>query len=179
MPPRSKVHALPDAVREALHQRLIENGFGGYEDLSAWLDGQGFEISKSALHRYGTDFEARVDKLRYATEQAKAIVEAAPDDEGAVNDALIRMLQEKYFHALQEIEIDPSKLKLKEIGLAIARISRASVAQKKWMAEVRDELERKKAQAIGEAEVIGREHGLDDEGWAKMRAKFLGVGIAP
>lgn len=140
MPRRSKVLSLPDDVRQALNQKLLEQGFQGYEDLEDWLEAQGFEISKSALHRYGQDFEARVERLRVATEQARAIVEGAPDDEGNLNDAIIRLLQEKLLKVLQEIDIDPENVSFKELGLLIARSSRASVTAKKWAAETRERL---------------------------------------
>ncbi|MGK4383427.1 phage protein Gp27 family protein [Ectopseudomonas oleovorans] len=57
MPPRSKVGQLPAKVKAWLDQALAENNFSDYEALSAELAGRGFAISKSALHRYGQNFE--------------------------------------------------------------------------------------------------------------------------
>jgi hypothetical protein len=53
------------------------------------------------LHRYGQDFAEQLDTLMLVTEQAKAVVEAAPDSEGAVNDALMRVTQEELFLILK------------------------------------------------------------------------------
>ncbi|MGE8454550.1 MAG: phage protein Gp27 family protein, partial [Pseudomonadales bacterium] len=57
MPPRSKVAALPPEVKAWLDQSLVESNFGGYEQLSAELELRGYSIGKSALHRYGSEFE--------------------------------------------------------------------------------------------------------------------------
>ena len=87
------------------------------------------------------------------------MVEAAPDDEGAVNEALIRMLQEQLFKVLQEFQLDPAKVKIKDLSIAIARISRASVNQKKWMAEARD----KAAAVAAKVKNIATKGGLSQE----------------
>ncbi|MBD3877364.1 DUF3486 family protein [Pseudomonas kunmingensis] len=45
--------ALPPELKAQLHSRLMTSGFAGYVEHSEWLAGQGWKISKSALHRYG------------------------------------------------------------------------------------------------------------------------------
>lgn len=133
MPPRSKVKSLPAKVKTWLDQALADNNFSDYEALSAELAGRGFAISKSALHRYGQGFEERLSALKMASEQAKAIVTAAPDDEGAVNEALLRLVQEHLFKLLMDTE---GKVDLPKVAKAVAELGRASVVQKKWAAEV-------------------------------------------
>lgn len=172
MAPRSKVELLPDAVRQDLEQRLIKSGFSGYEELAAWLQEQGFEISKSSLHRFGSSFEDRCAALRIATQQAKAIVAASPDDEGDMTEALMRLMQERLFSALIDIEVDPSKLNLGSLAKALAPIARASIAQKKYASEVKE-----RARAAAEAvDRIASSGGLSAEGAAELRAKILGIG---
>src|SRR5690606_11360592 len=130
MPPRSAVSQLPEEIRASLDQRLIQGGFAGYDALSDWLAEQGFAISKSALHRYGQRCEGGLQALRVASEQAKAIVGASPDDEGAVSEALMRLVHEKLFTILLDFEVtDPSKLTLGSLAKAIAQLGRASVTQ--------------------------------------------------
>jgi len=48
---------LPYDVRTELEKRLIENGFSGCIELTRWLNGLGYRISKGALNRYGLKFE--------------------------------------------------------------------------------------------------------------------------
>lgn len=172
MPARPTVLQLPDPVRAELDARLIKSGFAGYVGLAQWLSEQGFEISKSALHRYGQQFEERVQALKIATDQAKAMVEVAPDDEGAVSDALMRLVQEKLFGVLMNLgEIDPARINLGTLAKAIAQLGRASVTQKKWQTEVRD---RAKA-AAAEVESIARKGGLSPDTVSEIRRQILGI----
>lgn len=137
MPPRSKVDKLPVAVKAWLDKALIEGNFSGYELLEAELKARGFDIGKSSLHRYGQEFEDKLAAIRIATEQAKAITDAIPDDAGAMNDALIRLVQQKAFDTLVNLEEGAS---IKDIGLMVARLSNASVKQKQWAADAREKL---------------------------------------
>ncbi len=137
MPPRSKVDKLPDTVREDLERRLIKGGFSGYRELAQWLTDQGFEISKSSLHSWGQDFEDRVGALKRITAQARAIVLESPDDDGAVNEALIRLTQERVFSLMMDLELDLIPAQLANVTKSVADLSRASVSQKRLMAEVR------------------------------------------
>lgn len=137
MPPRSKVEKLPAAVKAWLDNALIEGNFSGYELLEAELKARGFDIGKSSLHRYGQEFEDKLAAIRIATEQAKAITDAIPDDAGAMNDALIRLVQQKAFDTLVNLEEGAS---IKDIGLMVARLSNASVKQKQWAADAREKL---------------------------------------
>lgn len=171
MAPRSKVRQLPDEVRQALEQRLIGNGFSDYQALSDWLTEQGFEISKSSLHRWGTTFEDKCAGLKMATQQARAIVEASPDDEGAMSEALMRLMQEKLFGALLAMEVDPEKVNLGSLAKALAPIARASIAQKKYANEVRG-----RAQAAAAAvDAAVKTGGLSAETAKSLRDQVLGI----
>lgn len=57
MPKRNAVNLLPEDVRKELIERLINNHFSGYVGLSEWLKSLGHNISKSSLHRFGSEFE--------------------------------------------------------------------------------------------------------------------------
>ncbi|MNN37292.1 hypothetical protein D3C81_1512300 [compost metagenome] len=132
MAARSKVLGLPPEVKAWLDQALAENNFSDYQTLSEELETRGFAISKSALHRYGQNFEERLSALRLASEQARAVVAAAPDDEGAVNDALVRLTQEKLFTLLLSPE---GKVDISKVGKTVSELVKASVVQKKYAAE--------------------------------------------
>lgn len=132
MPPRSKVASLPKPVKNWLDKALAENNFSDYEALANELSAQGFSISRSSLQRYGQDFESKLSALKMASEQARAVVAAAPDEEGAVNEALMRLVQEHLFKLLMT---DGGKLDLPKVAKAVAELGKASVVQKKWAAE--------------------------------------------
>lgn len=168
MPPRSKVVSLPAEVKAWLDQALVENNFSGYEALSAELAGRGFSIGKSALHSYGQNFEERLSALRLASEQARAVVAAAPDEEGAVNEALMRLVQEHLFKLLMT---DGDQIDLPKVAKAVAELGKASVVQKKWQAEMRAKAEA----AASQVEKIARKGGLDAATVAEIRREILGV----
>lgn len=151
MPRRSSILALPDDLRDALNARLVKTGFRDYAELAEWLnealDARELElrVSKSALHRHGQQFEEKLDKLRLATEQAKALAEGAEDDEGAMGDALVRLVQEKLFTVLMDMEVDPSKVQLGSLLKGVAQLTRSGIATKKFMREARDRTEQRLA----------------------------------
>jgi len=166
------VDLLPEGVREELHARLIASGFGGYEELSDWLTERGFSISKSALHRHGQKFKLRLDALKISTEMAKAVVEATPDDEGALNDALIRLVQDRLFQVLVELQVDDMDVpSIDKIARAIAELGKATVGQKRLAADIKTRV----AKAADSVDELVRSEGLSAETIDKIRAEILGV----
>lgn len=174
MPPRSIVEMLPEQIREQLNAKLIASGFSGYRDLAEWLTAEGYEIKKSALQNYGARFEDRLQAMHIATGQAKAIVEHSPDDEGSMSEALMRLVQEKCFNILMEMEVDPSKVNLSSMARAVAELGRASVTQKKYAAEVRERAK----QAASAAEKIAKKGGLSADAVNEIRSAILGIAKA-
>lgn len=171
MPRPSNVEILPKEVKEWLDQTLVENNFSGYQQLEEALRERGYQISKSAIHRYGQNFEKRLAAVRLSTEQAKAIVDASPDDEGAVNDALMRLVQDKLFNVLIDLEIDPAKVNFGSLARAVAELGRASVTQKKWASEVKKKAEEAAATVVQAA----RKGGLSDETVEQIKRQILGI----
>lgn len=170
MPPRSKVDKLPSPVKTWLDNALVEGNFSGYELLEAELKARGFDIGKSSLHRYGQEFEDKLSAIRIATEQAKAITDAIPDDAGAMNDALIRLVQQKAFDTLVNLEEGAS---IKDIGLMVARLSNASVKQKQWQAEARAKIGAKMDAMEGEAKT--GKGKFDLETLRRVREELYGI----
>lgn len=174
MPQRPAVTQLPEDIQAELNRRLVANGFSDYRGLSDWLAEQGFEISRSAVHRYGRQYEERLAAIKVATAQAKAISAAAGDEEGAMNDALIRLVQERAFDVLINLQSDDTAEFAKvfpKMGTMVARLSRASVAQKKWQAEARE-----KAKSAAKAvDKIVKQSGLSTEKADEIRRKILGI----
>lgn len=172
MAPRSKITRLPKPVKDWLDKALADGDFSDYELLSADLKARGYDISKSAVHRYGQEFEQRLQTLKLASEQAKAIVAASPDDEGAVSEALMRLVQEKLFQVMLDFQVDPNKpLNIASAAKAVAELTRATVSQKKWQGEVRE-----KANAAADAvEAIAKKGGLSAEALDIIRKGILGI----
>lgn len=175
MPQRSKVTSLPEEIKASLDRKLIRSGFSGYGMLEEWLLEQGYEISRSAIHRYGSKFEERLGAIALATEQAKAIASAAEDDGNAMSDAVIRLIQEKVFQLLIDMEeIDPEKISLPQVGTMIAKLTSSSVSVKRQQREYR---ERAEAAAKEIENLLGqsKNRGLSEDMAAQIRSKVLGI----
>jgi Protein of unknown function (DUF3486) len=139
MPRRSKVLGLPDAVKAWLDDALVAGNFSGYEALEMELKARGCDISKSAIQRYGSEFEATIKRLKMTTEMARAVVQASPDDAGDMQEATVRLATQKLFSHLNNPELKDEDV----AGLtkAIADLTRASVSQKRYAAQVKDKLD--------------------------------------
>lgn len=177
MPPRSKVEQLPAELKAWLDARLVDNGFSGYdlleEEINARLAAAGadFTVGKSSIHRYGSAFSDRLKALKLVSEQAKAVISESPDDEDAVSQALIRMTQERLFNVLMEMQVDPDQLDLTKLTRAIADLSRASVGNKKYAAEVKT----RAAVAAQEVDKVVKRAGMSSETADLIRRQILGI----
>ena len=120
----------PDALHRLMQKKNITDG-----------DLRGAELSKSALQRYGSPFEQRLAQLKMASEQAKALVDSAPDDEDKLGAAVVRLTQEKIFSVLMELDIDPRDIDVNKLFKNAAEIGKASVTQKRLSLEVRAQVE--------------------------------------
>lgn len=169
---RSKILELPDATRAELDQRLVAGGFSGYVELEAWLKKQGFEVGKSSIHRYGSQMERRLAELKASTEQARALVAAAPDDTDAMSRATMQMLQQRLFQVLRDMDdVDPEDVDLAKLAKAIAPLARASIAQQEYMRQVKE----RAAAAADAADRIVKTGGLSADSAAEIRRAILGI----
>ena len=104
MPKRSTVKQLPKAVKDWLDAALVENNFSDYSALEEALKARGYDISRSAVHRYGQALERRLASVKASTEAAKIISDNISNDKGTQSDAILEMIQSEVFHALMNLE---------------------------------------------------------------------------
>jgi len=176
---RSSVAQLPDEVRRWLERALTDSNFSGYEQLEALLRDQGYQISKSAIHRYGQKIERRFAAIKASTEAARMLTEGASDDQDARSEAVIALVQTELFESIVNLQeagaedMDPAD----RIGLLssaaknIATLARASVNQKKFRLEVQARVEA----AAAAVENIVKKGGLSADSVAAIRREILGV----
>jgi len=172
MPARSKIDQLPPEVREEFERALLAKNFCGYEDFETWFAERGYQISRSAAHRFGQDFQARCEAIRIATEQARAIVGVVGDDEGNLNEALIRMIQQLSFDILLKAGEDGEDIAdiLPKMGVMVAKLSKASVDQKKFAAETRKKTILEAAETV---EKTAKQAGVSPETIQRIRRDVL------
>ena len=93
MPKRSTVKQLPQTVKDWLDAALVENNFSDYSALEEALKSRGYDISRSAVHRYGQALERRLASVKASTEAAKIISDNISNDKGTQSDAILEMIQ--------------------------------------------------------------------------------------
>ena len=179
MPPRSKVHSLPPELKEWLDNELMARGFGDYVQLAADLKKRGADVSKSALQRYGSPFEQRMAQLKMASDQARALVDAAPDEEDKLGAAVVRMTQERIFSLLMELEINPEDVDINKLFKNAAEIGKASVTHKRFSMEARAALKEEARRELLEEqktklEAMGAKAGVTPETRLAIR-EALGI----
>lgn len=153
MPLPSKVSQLPEKTKSELDRKLIESAFSGYRQLEEWLETQGFEISHTAIHKYGQRFAITLAELKTSTEQAKAIVSVVGDDENSLGEAVTNLALQKALVALQHIDPEHQNENPKyaydwtKVLGAIGKLSNQSIANKQYRSKMQQEVE-KELQAI-------------------------------
>lgn len=176
---QSTVSALPDAVRGALDKQLVTRNFTGYQALEDWLRAEGYEISKSAIHRYGQKIERRMAAIKASTEAAKFITEAAGDDQDARSEAVIALVQTEMFDSIIAIqEADDEELSAEDrLGLMskaaknIATLTRASLAQKEYKTKV----QAKAAEAAEKVAKLAKKGGMSAATVDEIKRSILGI----
>ena len=183
MPRRSTLYELPAEVRERLNARLVETGFSDYQALADWLSEQGYQISRSAVHRYGQELEAEyaaaMGDVRRATELARAYAEADPDDGAALTGSIARMAQESLLRILLSLrkaesagEADSAEMArhMSQVSRALADLGRVTIAHARHAAAVRREIV---TEVAARAEAVGARQGVSPEAIAALRAAIL------
>lgn len=174
MPRRSKATELPPAVKKWLDEQLAANSFSDYGPLATELKARGFDISRSALHRYGSKLEKTMALAKATVDKARAVVEAAPDEDDAMTAAILRLTQQNVLELLMAMEFDPESAKdvdMSKLTLQVSRLVRSAIPLKNYQREAR---ERAKA-AAGEIAAEAKKLGASADTIKTWREKVMGV----
>ena len=171
---------MPEEIRRALNERLLQNAFSDYRGLVDWLSGQGFVISRGALHRYGKKFQERAEMVLFSAEQAKVLVAALDDEGGAMNEALLRLATEQVYTMLLDSRGDDGKVtltptELSKLLVGVGNITKASDIHQKRAKRVREEMEKRVRDAVQAADGIMKREGIPKEVAKVLREEFLGA----
>ena len=178
MAPRSSVSQLPEDVRDDLNRRLVASNFSGYEGMAKWLHEQGFEISKSALHRHGSALEADFEEAMADVRRTRALARAVKTegDEGEVLAATSGILQEQLLRisiALRTADSDPAEAakSISMVARAHSDVGRLQVALSKWQEELKAKCQAAAEQVRG----IGERAQLSPEVLAEITERIYGL----
>lgn len=183
MPKKSKLASIPDDIKQWLNSALVAKNFGDYDAITAELQAMGIAIGRSSVHRFGSKLERNLAAVRASTQAAMAIVEHAPDASDNRSEAALSLIQTGFLTAMETLndgaeEADPEKRLelLSKAARGIADISRASIGQKKFSAQVRKEIEAQTLASVSKTlQTNADELGLSDAMVDKITRTFLGM----
>jgi hypothetical protein len=183
MPKPKTTDLLPQEIRQELEQRLQDNGFGGYTELSEWLESQGFRISRTTIGRFGKEFKERCKAIRTARMMAIAYKEELPEDEGAVSEILTEVgkgLILEYAFLVQETlcgnnnGLDKLRTLTPLVATAarsIEAINRSDIAIAKYVTELKE----RQAAKLEELKSEGQQLGITEEYLKRIESEWLGL----
>ncbi|MGH7906262.1 MAG: phage protein Gp27 family protein [Candidatus Binataceae bacterium] len=185
MAPHASIPRMPGELLDELDLLLGERNFNTFSELSDWLLAHGYAIAISAiaisaapLKPSADPFERRLDEIRQITAQARAVAGASPDEEGGINEALMRLVQQRLFEILMALEVsDLKKINLSSLARSVAEMGRASVVQKRWLAEVREKLAEKVKAASATVIEAANNAGLSPETEQRIRNALLEITV--
>jgi hypothetical protein len=181
MTSQTKHESIPPALREELDRKLGQGGLQNAGQLDEWLSAKGCEIRKLGSARRSKRIDRKLEAVRLATEQARAIVSATPDDEGAMNDALIRLIQQIDFNILVELDeaglegIEPKALAA--VTRSVASLARAQMQHRRWTLELREKLQGQLGAARERVSEAVRCGGLTADAAERIRNALLDIRV--
>ena len=144
----STIDRLPDDIKGRLDLKLTDTA-NTYEELSAWLKEEGYEISKSAIGRYAirsTQAAQRVAETLQRTQVIAQAVEAHPDLD--YTKAASMVLMDGLMQRVSTAEDDFQEMPLDKAGRLIASLARNATYEQR----VRQEMKRKAELAFDQME---------------------------
>jgi hypothetical protein len=158
---------LPEEIRKEVDVLLVQ-GSATYDEIKDFLAKKGFDISRSAIGRYGKGFLAMYQRLRIIEDKARTLVSEAGDGmvlEEAVSKTFSQMLLELLHDGKLKLAKSP-----KIIG-EFARLQASTVLRER----VKNEYAKKAAKTADAVVSSLKKSGLTDESAAVIRKKILEI----
>ena len=183
MTSRSKVLKIPEKLREELDDRIVKGHFSNYAGLARWLGRNGCEIGPRVLQAYGQGLERRLEAVRLATAQARAVVAASDGEDDLVSEALMRLVQADLFKVLVELkETNLKDVDLTALARHVAGMGRAVIEMRRMTEAMREGVGRRVRSArrkVAKAVKLDANGGLSPEAALEIRKALLAITEAP
>jgi len=163
-----RMHELPADLLKQVNGLLVEPDTT-YDDIRDFLKGRGYDISRSAIGRYGKSFLNILRETRIIEDKAAALVSEAAS--GLVlAEAADKLLAKKLIELLLADGVDLAATT--RIMGDFAKLQSSSVQRERMKAD----LKKKTEKAVESIEKIVKKSGLSDATAAQIRQKILGIG---
>jgi hypothetical protein len=158
---------LPQELKREVDRLLVE-GNVTYDDIKAFLEEKGYDISRSAIGRYGKEFLASYQRLRVIEEKSRALVSEAGDGM-VLEEAAAKIFAQKIIEAqlLEGFDV----LENPRLIADFAKLQSSTVARERFKRELKDKVEKTAESVVRTA----RQGGLSDEKAEEIRRKILGI----
>lgn len=177
---KSSIDTLPEDVRTLLNRRIAAGEFT-VDDLTEWLEAEGYPRSRSAIGRHKVKVDKVAERLKESREMAQAL--AAEVGEDLVSSKQGRMITEIFRNIVWEQmtgrmddqkDYDPQELFF--LAKAIKDVAGANRLDQDYEKKVREQIsEEIKKQAADQAETAARSGGASEDQVAFIRARILGI----
>lgn len=162
----SSISVLPVEVKAWLDQELVRRSFSDYRGIAALLAERGYEISRSAVGRYGVKFKKEQQDLKQSIEMAKAFAEVVGDDGAAMNQTLTALAQQELMAVMREkTYID--EIKLPDLVRSIASLNRSDINTRKFQIE-----QAARTKALDDAANAVEKAAIEQKGMTADQAQF-------
>lgn len=140
-----------------------------YDDIVGWLGKRGYQISRSAVGRYGKDFLTRLERLKEVETKARAIVSDIGDGL-AMEEAASKIFVQKVLEHLLTVD-DLAGQKFGSLMMAFSKLQASSTAREKLKADLKEKV----VEAADEVKKDAKSRGLSEEAAEEIRQKILGI----
>jgi len=140
---RSKIDALPPEIKETVEQMILNPVQFTYQDISEYLEEQGYSISYVAVFRYARRFNANIQMVAAAQENFRRLVEEMdkyPDLD--FTEAIHRILAQKLIDRISSAPDEEwAMLDMDKAVKDAVSLGRAAAYKRRTDAQVRDKQE--------------------------------------
>lgn len=176
-----KVDRLPRKVRDELARRFQAGET--YDALVAWLSGEGHEVGRSSVHRWGSRFQRHLEKLRAWREAAQTVVaDAAGKPATELNEAAEQTAVQMVFEALLDLQEtaaeDPKKraATLSSLAHALSGLGYSAANRERLKLAFAREFQADKKAAAESASTALKAAGAESETVTQVVDRILGIG---
>ncbi len=158
---------LPEDIRKEVDTLLVQ-GSATYDEIKDYLDKKGYDISRSAIGRYGKDFMAMYQRLRIIEDKARTLVSEAGDGM-VLEEAVAKTFSQMLLELLHAGKLDLKKAP-KIIG-EFARLQTSSALRER----MKSEYAKKTEKAANKVEATLKKKSLDPETIRVIKEEIYGI----
>lgn len=158
---------LPAEVRREVDRLLVE-GNATYDEIASFLTAKGYDISRSAIGRYGKDFLAQYQRLRIIEDKSRTLISEAGDGL-SLEEAASKVFAQKILEALLSGDLDV--LEVPRLVSDFAKLQGSTVLRERLKMDVKKRVEK----AVETVEKTLTKKAVDAETLRRIREEIYGI----